>query len=267
MILFAGLFFGFKFLTMGNIMNAIQLKHDELISVESQLNKLRASHGEADFDFDQWTKLTNQREAIQGDIETLKKEAEDKARLQASAFQMTDDKEPIVPLVQGISDTPHVYLTEHAKKLEDQKGYECAGELVADAIAYSIHGTTHGEGFKQKNERFKNYVQNTDSFDFHNASGTASTLDDGIEIIPQLLEGIRERGPGTFRPVLDIFNPITTARKEVDFYLNEDVYNQDGLVTVRVDEGGTLAPQKFTNKLERMRTFKTGLFASNLFSD
>ena len=115
--------------------------------------------------------------------------------------------------------------TPAQQKLDEQMGYQCAGELLADSIQYTLHGEFYGEGAKHKKERYQNYLQNTDSVDIQQAAGVASTLDDGIEIIPTLLPGIRERGPGTFQPILDAFRPVQTARKEVDFLINEDQYN------------------------------------------
>lgn len=242
-------------------MNLTQLR-EELISVESEMNKLKATAGEENFDFEQWGKLETQREQLKTDIDTIQDKAIQDAKEAAANFKLDNPSQSVQEPIVKDNESQHVYLTQRAKELESKMGYECAGELLADAIAYAQFGSTVGDGAKYKNERFGNYLQNTDSLRIEQAAGTASTLDDGIEIIPTLLPGIKERGPGTFRPIIDMFRPERTARKEIDYYLNEDVYNRDGLITARVDEGGTLTPQKFTNKLERMRIFKVGVFAS-----
>ena len=235
-------------------------KREELISVESEMNKLKATAGDENFDFEQWGKLETQREELKTDIEDLKKKQISDARQAAESFALENQQQAVQKPLNPDDQKSHVY---HVKQDTDDKlGFSCAGELLADAIAYAQFGSTLGDGAKHKNERFERYLQATDSIRIEQASGVASTLDDGIEIIPTLLPGIREFGPGTFRPILDMFRPERSARKEIDFYLNEDTYNIDGLVTARVDEGGQLEPQKFTNKLERMRLFKVGVFAS-----
>ena len=235
---------------------------ENLISIESEMNKLKATAGDENFDFEQWGKLETNREQLKADIETTQQKQIDDAKQAAASFKADEVITPVHAHETQREESQHVYLTQKAKELETKMGYECAGELLADAIAFAQYGGTLGDGAKHKNERFGHYLQNTDSLSIQQAAGTASTLDDGIEIIPTLLPGIKERGPGTFRPIIDMFRPERTARKEIDFYLNEDVYNRDGLITARVDEGGQLTPQKFTNKLERMRIFKVGVFAS-----
>jgi len=231
-----------------------------LLSIQSQMGDIDLDA--ESFDIVNW----NQLEADESKLERQIKQA----RLKIAADQTADDhtkkaKTPAKNIVQDSDDDDninpsHVYGVK--QDTDKNLGYMCGGELLAEAINFAHSGVVlPGEDYKFRTERFERYLQSTDSISIEQASGTASTLDDGIEIIPTLLPGIKERGPGTFNPVLQMFQPIMSARKEIDFYINEDVYNIDGLVVQRVDEGGQLTAQKFTNKLERMRLYKVGVFA------
>lgn len=246
-------------------MNLLQKKREELISVQASKNKLsKTSENTDDFDFDQWEKLTNQHESIEKEIEVLKDKqlADAKQHAEQAATQSANHVQtPINPT----TNESHVTGLQPAYEQDKKLGFQCGGELLADAIAYAQHGSTlRGEksDIEFQNKRFERYLQSTDSFRIDQAAGVASTLDDGIEIIPELLPGVREFGPGTFDVIMQQFSPVRSARKEIDYYINEDKYNVDGLVVARVNEGGQLTPQKFTNKLERLRLFKVGVFAA-----
>jgi len=56
----------------------IQLR-EELISVESEMNTLKATAGDENFDFEQWGKLETQREQLKTDIETVQQKTIDDA--------------------------------------------------------------------------------------------------------------------------------------------------------------------------------------------
>jgi len=241
-------------------MDALLKAKNELLAIDAQMLALDVTA--ESFDVENWNKLKTSKEVLIRQIEQLE--------IKLAAEQAAEDhtkraNTPAKPRTQDSDDDANqnpsnVYGVKQST--DDTLGFVCAGELLAEAIHFAHSGTVlPGEDFEHRSKRFENYLQNTDSIDIQQASGTASTLDDGIEIIPTLLGGIKERGPGTFNPVLQMFNPVKSARKEVDFYINEDVYNIDGLVVQRVDEGGTLTAQKFTNKLERMRLYKVGVFA------
>ena len=234
--------------------NEILQAKDELIAVKAEMNGVDIDSPE--FNADNWDSLKKSKARLTAKIEQL--EAQESARQeQEELANLATTPAPKVAPQQG---TSHVTgMTEGFATMENM-GYSSAGELALDHINQELYGVQlndSADGFKAR--RYKHYC---DAQSIHHAAGTASTLTDGLEILPDLLPGIREYGQGVgVSEVMDAFSPISTNRKEVDYFINEDTYNVDGLTVTRVSEGGTLAPQNFSNKLERFRIHKVGIFS------
>jgi len=234
--------------------NEILQAKDELIAVKAEMNGVDIDSPE--FNADNWDSLKKSKARLTAKIEQL--EAQESARQeQEELANLATTPAPKVAPQQG---TSHVTgMTEGFATMENM-GYSSAGELALDHINQELYGVQlndSADGFKAR--RYKHYC---DAQSIHHAAGTASTLTDGLEILPDLLPGIREYGQGVgVSEVMDAFSPISTNRKEVEYFINEDTYNVDGLTVTRVSEGGTLAPQNFSNKLERFRIHKVGIFS------
>ncbi len=230
----------------------LELKQ-ELISVNAQMGALDIDS--ADFSAENWDKLEAEQKKLSMKIKQLEMKQVDELNIADSANQAVTPVAPIAPA----SNTSHVTGVTTGFDQMKNKGYECAGELLADHVASELYGAMpndNAEGFRAN--RYQNYL---DSQNIKHAAGTASTLTDGLEIMPDLLPGVKEYGQGEgVDQVLQAFSPLSTSRKEVDIFINEDTYNFDGLVTARVSEGGTLTSQTFSNKLERFRLHKVGVF-------
>jgi hypothetical protein len=134
------------------------------------------------------------------------------------------------------------------------------GELLADHVAIELWGEMRedsADNFRKR--RYEHYVA---AQGIYHAAGTASTITDGLEVITDILPQRREYGKGTgVDEVMARFQPVNTARKEVGFFTNDDTYNVDGLVVTRIREGGTQSEQRFSNKFNRFRLYKVGVFA------
>jgi hypothetical protein len=231
----------------------LELK-ESLIAVESEMTSIDVTS--ENFSAESWNSLKEKKATLEIQIEqeTIKQKQEDE--LHKEAKQAVTPAEKIVP-EQGISNVTGVM---DGFATDPKMGYNVAGELLADHISMELYGrmiNDSSDNFRAK--RYKHYCQ---AHNYEHAAGTASTLVDGLEIVPDLLPGVREYGQGEgVNQVLDAFRPLNTSRKEVEYFINEDTYNVDGLVVERVQEGGTFAPQTTSNKLERFRLFKVGVFA------
>lgn len=233
--------------------NDITKLSEERISLEAKIFDMKklARDTSADFNSEKWNQLQGEYEECINKINT----ANQSLRQDALSY------EPSQP--QPFVEAPTNPITKQVDGFDqmDKKGYECAGELMADHIAMLIPSLSN-QMSDYRTKRYSHYVQSTNALSVEQAAGNASTLIDGVEIIPDLQPGVKEYGAGSGREVLSMFNPLPTNRKEVDYYINEDTYNVDGLTVSRVSEGGQLSPQNFNNKLERFRLYKTGVFAA-----
>lgn len=235
-------------------MNELLKLKDELIAVKVQLAAVDLDSPE--FSADNWDKMTAQKAILERKIQQKEIELADQEEANMQAQMAVTPAALVAPEAgtQTITSQQDSFATLPAM------GYQCGGELLADHIAIELNGKMSNDSPDQF--RARRYQHYCDSQNIHHAAGTASTITDGLEIIPELLPGVREYGQGLgVNQVLQAFRPINTSRKETDYFINEDTYNTNGLVVARIQEGGTFTAQEFSNKLERFRLNKVAIFA------
>jgi len=223
---------------------------DKKISMEGKIADLRQVAGESTLTSEQaaeFNQLKEEYEALLVQIDNVK------ATDAAKAF----NNKPVVK-----PEVPQVFNQKDDFNMDAKKGYQHRGDLAADVIKSVKTG--------QCSDRLNSYIKSTNTLkvgldangDILQANGAASTLVDGVEIIPDLITDVKEYGQGSgVREILDMFSPLSTDRKQVDYYINDDTYNVDGLVTQRIAEGGTLTAQNFNNKRKSFRLNKVAIFA------
>ena len=166
---------------------------DQKISLEGEIADLRklAMDSSVEFDHSAFSKKKEELAKVVKDIEAAQRE-------EAVNFEYPKPTQPMAPETNKVSN-----VTEQKDDFNQdaKKGYSCGGELIADAIQMAYFGKT-GSEFRDK--RFLSYKQSTDLLNvgldqYDNivqASGNASTVIDGVEIIPDLQPGINEYGDG-----------------------------------------------------------------------
>ena len=239
---------------------------EEKTSILAVLNTLSAKANDSSANITDEDALTfQQKNARLKEIDARLKEldAEEKPRRNEMASFQYDQSSSAAP---NAPMAPSAYNQTDDFNNGKKKGYQSAGELAADVIAFSQWGT--------QSDRLSSYVKSTKSLkvkldasgnivqDFQQASGAASTLIDGVEMIPELLPEIKEYGVGSgVNEILEMFAPVNTGRTQVDYFINEDTYNVNGLVVARIKEGGQLSAQNFNNDRKMFRLYKVGIFA------
>jgi HK97 family phage major capsid protein len=75
---------------------------------------------------------------------------------------------------------------------------------------------------------------------FEQTSGVTSTLTNGLEIIPELMPGVKEQA-GARLAGLDMMNIESSSRGVVEYWRDQQTYQVDGLVAAWTSEGATLS--------------------------
>jgi hypothetical protein len=232
--------------------NLISLKN-ELVSVRTQMKSIDLDSD--DFDAENWNSLEDQEKVLQRKIKQAELKVQQEEEVKQQAQLATTPATPIAPAT-----TKHVTGMQDGFATMDGMGYSCLGELMADHISIELYGEIRNDN--ADNFRSKRYKHYCDAQGIYHVAGTASTITDGLEVVADILPERKEYGKGNgVDEVMALFNPVSTARKELGFYINEDTYNVDGLVTQRIQEGQSLTEQRFSVKYRRFRLNKVGVFA------
>jgi HK97 family phage major capsid protein len=143
------------------------------------------------------------------------------------------------PIVTEAIQVPHVTVGEqHGVTpgwVEDpKKGYKgefVAGQIVQDLIKSTISGP---DAASQEFGQYCSYLTGLEQ-----TSGITSTLTNGIEIVPEVLSGVKEQA-GARLAGLELMNKETTSKGIIEYYRDENTYQVDGLVAAWSSEGATL---------------------------
>lgn len=178
-----------------------------------------------------------------------------------------------VPAIDPVQNVPapvvehsHVYQSEvelgaKPEWTKDVKGYLqhaygtefVAGSIIRDHIKCAVEGP---QAATQQYADYASYITGLDQ-----TAGVTSTLTNGAEIVPQLMDGTKEQA-GARLAGLDMMTMETTSSNILEYHRDEKTYQVDGLIAAWSSEGATMTATRDSITKGHMELHPLYVFAS-----